>query len=135
MAVKRIVLFFPQGLVDKPIVYHLVKDFNLITNILRADVDSEKEGRMVLELSGTAPNINRGIRFLKKLKIQIDYLAKEISIDSNSCIDCGACTAVCTQDALSIGAPDWKLKFKKSRCILCGLCVPACPVKAIKIKV
>lgn len=135
MAIKRVVLYFPQGLIDKPIIYHLVKDYGLVINILRANVDPDEAGRMVLELRGSSSNISQGVKFLKKLKIQIEYLAKEISVDSASCIDCGACTAVCPQDALEIGEPDWKLKFKKDKCILCGLCVPACPVGAIKIKI
>ncbi len=135
MAVKRIVLYFPQKLIDKPIIYHLVKDYALVTNILRANVEPDEAGRMVIEISGTPSGISKGIKFLKKQKIEIEYLAREISVDVKSCVDCGACTAVCPQDALDIGEPDWRLKFDKNKCILCGLCVPACPVGAIKIKV
>lgn len=135
MAVKRIVLYFPQGLINKPIIYHLVKDYGLVINILRANVEPDEAGRMVVELSGPASAINKGAGFLRRQKIHTEYLTREIAIDRASCVDCGACTAVCPQDALDIGEPDWKLKFDKSKCILCGLCVPSCPVKAISIKV
>ena len=34
MKKKRIVLHFPHKLIDKPIAYNLVKDYNLVFNIL-----------------------------------------------------------------------------------------------------
>jgi hypothetical protein len=52
MISKRIVLHFPHRLVDQPIVYKLVKDFDLQFNILKAYVTPQEEGLMVLELSG-----------------------------------------------------------------------------------
>ena len=47
---KKIVLRFPQNLVDQPIICRLVKDFDLEFNILRASVTPEEEGLLVLEL-------------------------------------------------------------------------------------
>ncbi len=41
---KRIVLHFPKRLVDRPIVYHLIKDYNLEFNILKAQATPEEEG-------------------------------------------------------------------------------------------
>ena len=49
---KRIVLHFPRRLVDRPIVYRLVKDYDLEFNILKAFFTQEEEGLMVLEISG-----------------------------------------------------------------------------------
>jgi ABC-type methionine transport system ATPase subunit len=45
---KKIVLRFPKRLVDRPIVYRLVKDFDLEFNILKASVTPEQEGLLVL---------------------------------------------------------------------------------------
>ena len=50
---KILILRFPQKEVQKPIVYHLVKDFNLIFNILNARILPRREGVMVMELTGT----------------------------------------------------------------------------------
>jgi hypothetical protein len=41
MARLRVRLTFPAELVQKPLIYHLVKDFDLITNIRRADVRAD----------------------------------------------------------------------------------------------
>jgi len=37
---------------DKPIIYHLAKDYDLIINIVKATINPHKEGTMVLELTG-----------------------------------------------------------------------------------
>ena len=61
---KRIVLHFPRRLVDRPIVYRLIKDFDLEFNILKASVTPDEEGLMVIELSGEQNNYDSGIRYL-----------------------------------------------------------------------
>jgi len=56
---KILILRFPKTEVEKPIVCYLVKDYDLIFNILNAAVLPRKEGVMVLELSGTKKNTLR----------------------------------------------------------------------------
>jgi len=47
------------------------------------------------------------------------------------CVDCGACAAHCSAGALSIGAPDWKLKYDSALCNGCGACFAVCPRDAL----
>ena len=49
---KKIVLRFPRRLVERPIIYRLVKDYDLEFNILKASVTPEEEGLLILELKG-----------------------------------------------------------------------------------
>ena len=49
---RKVVLRFPHRLVDKPIIYRLVKDYDLQFNILKASITPKEEGLLVLELSG-----------------------------------------------------------------------------------
>ncbi len=49
---KKYYLFFPKCVTDKPIVYHLVKDYNLIVNIFRAKVTAQEEGYLSLDITG-----------------------------------------------------------------------------------
>ena len=134
MARKKVVLSFPPETVKKPITYHLVKDYDLVTNILRAEVREEEAGRMVLDLEGDEKNIENGLSFLKEQGIGIQEAAKDISLDLDLCIDCGACTAVCRADALSVNKDSRKLEFNKDDCIFCELCVVACPLQIIKVE-
>ena len=129
---RRIVLTFPKALVNQPIIHRLVKDFDLVLNILRAQITPEEEGKMVLELEGSRHQIEQGLGYLKAQKVAVEPIAKDIRIDSQKCIHCGVCVAVCPQDALTMSAEDARLVFDRNKCILCELCVPVCPVKAIK---
>jgi len=133
MARKKVVLTFPPEIVAQPITYHLVKDYDLVINILRAEIYEEETGRMVLELDGDEGKIKDGLAYLESQGVQVQEAARDITLDEEKCIDCGACTAVCLTDALAIGPEDWKLKFDKEKCILCELCVNACPLQIIKV--
>lgn len=50
-------------------------------------------------------------------------------IDPDECISCGACSEVCTEDAISEGEDSYQIDSEK--CIDCGLCEDECPVDAI----
>ena len=52
MKKTRVVLSFPPSNVEEPVTYRLIKDYDLVVNILRASIDPGKQGRMVVELSG-----------------------------------------------------------------------------------
>jgi len=49
---KKIVIRYEADIVDKPIVYSLVKDFDLAFNIMRARISPRREGLVVLDLTG-----------------------------------------------------------------------------------
>lgn len=133
MAKKKVVLTFPPEIVAQPITYHLVKDYDLITNILRAEIREEETGHMVLELTGKVDRIEQGLEYLRGQSVTVQEAAKDITLDQERCVDCGACTAVCPTDALSMNRETWKLDFDKESCILCEFCVNACPVQVIKV--
>lgn len=128
---KKIVLIFPAYLAEKPITYHLIKDYDLILNILRAKVTPNTEGRLVIELTGDEKNINEGIEYMRSQNVIVEEMARDIAIDEESCVHCGVCNSVCTTGALSLSQIDHKLQFNKDKCVLCGQCVDICPVDAI----
>ena len=130
MSEQRVSLTFQRWQLDQPVTYHLVKDFDLVINILQAKITAE-EGRMSLVLSGLEQNVEQGIKWLKEQQVIVEPLATGLDVDKNSCVDCGACTAVCPTGALEFDG-DWTLGYIEDKCILCLACVPACPVRAIE---
>lgn len=134
MAKKRLVLTFPPEVVERPVVSLMVRDFDIITNILRAEIHEGEIGRMLVELEGQAKRLKEGVEYLEDLGVQVEDAITDIDLDEPLCIDCGACTAVCQPGALKIGPPDWGLSLDKDRCILCGFCVDACPLSIISVK-
>lgn len=129
----KIVLKFPHRLVDQPIVYKLIKDYNLIFNILKASVTPNEEGLLVLEVKGDEEDYTRGEKYLKDLGVHVQPLSQDIVLDEDKCTYCGACVPICPTAALILDKSSYKLKFDKDKCIACLLCIPACPVKAIEV--
>jgi len=130
---KRYVLKFPPQSGDKPLSYHLVRDFDIRINILKAEVRPGKTGSLVLELEGTAENLKNGIAYLEENQVSCEPLNKKISWNQARCIHCGNCTAVCFAGALEMDHQKWELQFDSEKCIVCELCVPACPLNLFHI--
>ena len=134
MAKKRIVLTFPPTLLGQPITYHLVKDYDLMLNILRGVVTPKEEGRLVLELSGRKKSLEDGINYLKQLGVVIQSLAQDIKWHEEKCTHCTACIPACPTHAMSLDRDTMEVSFVKEQCIACELCISVCPFKALEIQ-
>ena len=132
MAKKKLVLTFPQQLLDQPVTYHLIKDYDLKVNILRASVRPNEEGRLVVEISGISRDLNRGIDYLSGLGVEIQPLAQDVSWHEERCTHCTACVPICPTHAFSSDR-NMNVSFDREKCIACELCVSVCPYKAIEI--
>ncbi|MFH1096689.1 MAG: NIL domain-containing protein [Candidatus Desantisbacteria bacterium] len=131
---KRVVLTFPKQTIEEPITYHLIRDYDLMVNILSAKVNPNEEGRMVIELIGQNERLNNGIEYLKGLGVAIQPLAQDVTWDEQKCIHCTACIPLCPSHALSVDRSQMLVSFNSDRCIVCGLCLQACPYHAIEIQ-
>jgi len=134
MVSKKLVLKFPHKLVDQPIVHKLVKDYDLVFNILKARVTPKEEGLLVLELSGKKENYAEGVKYLTKLGVDIQPLSQDVTRDEARCTHCGACVVICPTEALVLNKKTRLVDFDPSKCIACELCVKACPPRAMKVK-
>jgi ferredoxin len=130
---KRIVLRFPKRLVERPIIYRLVKDYDLEFNILKASITPEQEGLLVLELKGNQSEYDRGIDFLIKAGVKIQSLSQDVTRNEDRCTSCGACITVCPTKAFSVEPRTRLVLFDNGKCIACGLCIPACPPRAMEV--
>ena len=135
MVSKRIVMTFPHKLVNQPIVYKLVKDYDLSFNILQAKITPEEEGVMVLELKGTKENYAEGIKYLGSIGVKTQPLSKDVSRDEDKCTHCGACVTICPTGALYTDKKTMKVIFDAEKCIACELCVKTCPPRAMIVKI
>jgi len=70
-------LAFPAELVQQPIIWRLGKEFNVVTNIRRADV-AEDRGWVILELEGEMEEIERGIRWVQEQGVRVDPVPGDV---------------------------------------------------------
>lgn len=133
MSKKRIVLTFPSRLVDQPITYHLIKDHNLMVNILRANITPKEEGRLVIEISGNKKDLESGMSYLNQIGVYVQPLAQEVGWHKDRCTHCTACISVCPSGAFVMNRKDMSVSFRKEKCIACELCIPICPYRAVEV--
>jgi len=131
---RKVVLRFPHRLVDKPIIYRLVKDYDLMFNILKASVTPNEEGLLVLELSGKKKDYDEAVRFLAEVGVELQSLAQDVSRNEDRCTHCGACVTICPVDAFSVDPTTRRVDFQHTRCIACELCIKPCPVRAMEVR-
>jgi L-aspartate semialdehyde sulfurtransferase ferredoxin len=130
---QKIVIHYSANNVDQPIIYELVKHYDLVFNILKARIFPRREGVIVLELIGSSENFTQGIRYLKDKGLKVEPLSKNVMQNLDKCVHCGACTAFCPTEALSMERDSMKVVFNVEKCNGCELCVTACPVRAMEI--
>jgi len=133
MTSKRIVLHFPHRLVDQPIVYKLVKDYDLRFNMLKASITPQEEGIMVLELSGKKESFDKGIEYLQSCGVRIQPLSQDVKRNETKCTHCGVCVPICPTAALTVDPATRKVSFHSDKCIACELCVKVCPTQAMEV--
>ena len=128
---KKLMLFFPECECEKPIVYHLVKDYDLVVNVFRAKVTPNEEGYLVLDVTGTEDSINQGMDFVKTFNVTVNETGKGLTWSSERCSHCGACTSHCPTDALHIAnTATREVAFDEVKCIECLACIRVCPYGA-----
>jgi ferredoxin len=128
----KVLLRFPAAQTGKPVTSHLVRDYNLVFNILLAHVNPGMRGELTMELTGAEEDLRNGIAFLRGEHIEVVVVSRSIVWDAEACIHCGACTAVCPSGALALG-PDDKLTFDEDQCVLCELCIRTCPLSVMTV--
>ncbi len=69
----RVKLTFPEHLIKQPLLGRLVREFDVLPNIRRANID-EKVGWVVCELGGDDEAVEKAIGWLEGAGVQVDRL-------------------------------------------------------------
>ena len=70
MAERRVQFTFEGEQVKEPVIYRLGKDFPVITNIRRAQVEGDS-GWVLLELEGDLESINAGLDWVREQGVEV----------------------------------------------------------------
>ena len=130
---RRIVLHFPSRIVEQPLIYNLIKGYDLSFNIMKASIIPNQEGYVVLELSGEQNNYDAGIKYITSAGVKIEALSHSVLRNEARCTNCDACVTVCPTRAFTVDMATHEVKFDNDRCVACGLCIKACPPRAMEL--
>ena len=64
-------------MVTEPVIYKLGKDFEIETNIRRADV-REDTGWVILELKGTEEEMEKGLNWVASKGVRVDSISGDL---------------------------------------------------------
>lgn len=73
----RLFVSFPEELVDRPMLYELVKRFDVVPNIRRANVEAHA-GWVILELSGPPDHLDRAVDHLISIGCSVNRMEGDL---------------------------------------------------------
>jgi ferredoxin len=133
MKSRRFVLTFPPEATGEPITYNLIRKFDIMVNIVKADVSPGKIGHLVMEMTAPAKVLREGMAYMEQQNVECVPIDRTITYREDLCIHCGACSAVCFAGALTMNKKTAELSFEPEKCVVCELCLTACPLKLFSI--
>ena len=77
MPKQRLHLTFPEQLIQEPLIWRLGRQYDIITNVRRANVE-EKVGWVILEVEGTEEALEQGIAWMTEMGVQVDRLDGDV---------------------------------------------------------
>jgi ABC-type methionine transport system ATPase subunit len=69
----RLHLTFPAALISEPVIHRLGRDFDLVTNIRRANIE-ERGGWVIVEVEGREEDVTSAIAWLVDQGLQVDRI-------------------------------------------------------------
>lgn len=73
----RLNLTFPVDRVEQPLLAQAIKNFGVVADIRRAQVEPETGGYIMLELTGTEKQIDDSIAFWKSFGVGVGFIGQE----------------------------------------------------------
>ena len=77
MAIRRVRLTFEGDQITDPVIYQLGKDFEIITNIRRAEIHADV-GWVILELDGAEAEIDLALAWAAGKGVRVDPLSGDV---------------------------------------------------------
>lgn len=75
--IRRVRLTFVDHLIKQPVIYELGHQFNVVTNVRRADVQ-ENVGWVILEMDGDENEVDRALDWARSLGVRIDPILGDV---------------------------------------------------------
>ena len=72
---RKVHLTYPPHLVDQPLIYELIKKFDVVVNILEANV-TPQEAWLLVAVRGEEQVVNKGLEWMSAQGIEVKEWAK-----------------------------------------------------------
>ncbi len=130
---KKFKIEFTESNVQDSVVYILVAEFNLKPNILKAQIEGDGTGVMLVSIEGEEADMVKAVERLKGIGLLVNELSNHITRNHDKCFSCGACVSICPTNSFTYDPVTWEVHVNTDKCIACGACVNACSVRALSL--
>jgi len=73
----RLFVSFPEELVDRPLIYEIIKKFDVVPNIRRANVEGNS-GWLILEMNGEPSQLDAAIAYFEGLGCTVNRMEGDV---------------------------------------------------------
>jgi ABC-type methionine transport system ATPase subunit len=73
----RLFVSFPEELVDRPLIYEIIKKFDVVPNIRRANVEGHS-GWLILEVNGEPSRLDAAIAYFEGLGCTVNRMEGDV---------------------------------------------------------
>ena len=77
MSSLRLFVSFPEELVDRPLIYEIIKKFDVVPNIRRANVEGHS-GWLILEVNGEPSQLDAAIAYVEGLGCTVNRMEGDV---------------------------------------------------------
>lgn len=74
---RRVLLTYPAELVPEPVIYRMIKQYEVIPSIRRADIGDD-QGWVIMEIEGDAAEIERALEWVASTGVRVDHAMGEV---------------------------------------------------------
>jgi len=72
---QRVRLTYPENLLNQPLIHGLIRQFDLLTNIVEAQV-SAQEGYLITTVRGEEERVRQGLAWISEQGVQVEVLSE-----------------------------------------------------------
>ena len=72
---RKVYLTYPPHLKDQPLIYELIKKFDVVVNILEANI-TPQEGRLLVAVQGEEPVVKEGLEWMSAQGVEVKEWAE-----------------------------------------------------------
>jgi NAD-dependent dihydropyrimidine dehydrogenase PreA subunit len=124
----KIVLKFPQKIMQDPLLADVVLETGVRINIDRALVDGSI-GEIVIDVPDE--RVEEVAEAFRRRGTEVREMDTPVVFDEAECVQCGACISVCPVEVFKYNE-DRTISIDLQRCVLCKACMTMCPHGALK---
>jgi ferredoxin len=124
----KIVLKFPQKIMQDPLLADVVLETGVRINIDRALVDGSI-GEIVIDVPDE--RVEEVAEAFRRRGTEVREMDTPLVFDEAECVQCGACVSVCPVEVFKYNE-DRTISIDLQRCVLCKTCMTMCPHGALK---